>query len=250
MSDSPVLRTGAVGLVVGASSGVGAAVAEALAARGCRLICAGRRLERLRLLAERLGSGASALALDVTDPEATRTILDRLPVDLRQIDILVNCAGHDVGGRRRFDLGTPEEWAAIIETNLTGVIRVCHAIIPQMLGRGTGHVVNIGSVAGLQAYAGGAPYCASKFAITGLTDALRLDYKDTDLRVTDIQPGLTRTEFAQARFYGDAEKGSQYYDRAPGCLLPEDVARAVMFALEQPSRATVARLLLLPTRET
>jgi NADP-dependent 3-hydroxy acid dehydrogenase YdfG len=249
MTESPVLRPGAVALVVGASSGIGEAIAEALGARGCRVICAGRRMERLQALVERLGDGAHALALDVAAPESARTVLDRLPQDLREIDILVNNAGHDPGGRRRLDLGEVDEWASIIETNVNGMIRVSHAVIPQMLDRGVGHVVSIGSSAGVQAYPGGAPYCASKFAVRGLSDAMRLDYRDTDLRVTDIQPGLTRTEFARVRLYGDEQGGSAYYGNAPSCLLPEDVARAVVFALEQPPHVMVARLLVVPTNE-
>lgn len=247
MADRAVLRPGAVALVVGAGSGIGEAVAVALADRGCRLICAGRRVERLAEVVARLGAGAHALRLDVTEPESAKTVLERLPEDLRPIDILVNNAGHDIGGRRRFDLGQAQEWADILVTNVNGVLRVCHAVIPQMLARGVGHVVNIGSNAGVQAYAGGTAYVASKFAIRGFSEALRLDYGDTDLRVTEIQPGMTRTEFAQTRFHGDKDRGERYYDDAPGCLAAADVARAVMFALEQPAHVTVARLLVLPT---
>ena len=112
MADQGILQAGAIALVTGAGSGIGAAVADQLAARGVRVICAGRRLERLNALVERLGPGACALQLDVADPRSTATLLERLPAELRAIDILVNSAGHDVGGRRRFDLGDLEEWAA------------------------------------------------------------------------------------------------------------------------------------------
>jgi len=247
MADRAVLRPGAVALVVGASGGIGDAIAVALAERGCRVICAGRRAARLAELAARLGPGAHALRLDVTDPESAKTVLERLPEDLRRIDILVNNAGHDVGGRRRFDLGQAQEWADIIVTNVNGVLRVCHAVIPQMLAHGIGHVVNIGSNAGLHGYAGGTAYVASKFAVHGFSEALRLDYGATDLRITEIQPGLTRTEFARTRFHGDKDRGDRYYDEAPGCLAADDVARAVVFALEQPAHVTVAQLLLMPT---
>jgi NADP-dependent 3-hydroxy acid dehydrogenase YdfG len=249
MADSPVLKPGVVALVVGAGSGIGEAIAVSLAGRGCRVICAGRRVERLDGLAGRLGAGAYPLRLDVTDPESTASVVERLPEDLRQIDILVNSAGHDIGGRRRFDLGQAQEWADIVDTNVNGVIRVCHAVIPQMLARGVGHVVNIGSNSGLQGYAGGTAYVASKFAARGFSDALRLDYQDTDLRITEIQPGMTRTEFARMRFHGDKDRGDRYYDDAAQCLAADDVARAVVYALEQPAHVTIARLLLLPTRE-
>ncbi len=249
MADSPVLKPGAVALVVGASSGIGEAVAVSLAGRGCRVICAGRRVERLSRLAGRLGSGAHPLRLDVTDPESTATVIERLPEDLRQIDILVNSAGHDIGGRRRFDLGQAQEWADIVDTNVNGLLRVCHAVIARMLARGVGHVVNIGSNAGLQGYAGGTAYAASKFAVRGFSDALRLDYRATDLRITEIQPGMTRTEFARMRLHGDQDGGERYYDQAAQCLAADDVARAVVFALEQPAHVTIARLLVLPTHE-
>jgi NADP-dependent 3-hydroxy acid dehydrogenase YdfG len=249
MSATAALRPGAVALVIGASSGIGEAVAEALAARGCRVICAGRRGDRLRALVRRLAGGAQALALDVTDAAATRGLLGRLPPELREIDILVNSAAHDIGGRRRFDEGRIEEWADIITTNVTGGLRACHAVIPQMLARGRGHLVNIGSNAGVEPYAGGTAYVASKFAVRGFTDALRADYADTDLRITEIQPGLTRTEFAQTRFYGDPESGARYYRQAPGTLLAADVARAVVFALEQPPHASITRIHMMPTRE-
>ena len=249
MADSPVLKSGSVALVVGAGSGIGEAIAVSLAGRGCRVICAGRRLERLRRLAGRLGSGAHPLRLDVTDPESTATVIERLPEELRQIDILVNSAGHDIGGRRRFDLGQAQEWADIVDTNVNGVLRVCHAVIPRMLARGVGHVVNIGSVLGQQANAGGTAYVASKFAVRGFTDALRLDYRETELRITEIQPGMTRTELAQMRLRGDRDGGERYYDQAAQCLSADDVARTVVFALEQPPHVTIARLLVLPTRE-
>ncbi len=249
MADSPVLKSGAVALVVGAGSGIGEAVAVSLAGRGCRVICAGRRVERLSRLAGRLGSGAHPFRLDVTDPESTASVIERLPEDARQIDILVNSAGHDIGGRRRFDLGQAQDWADIVDTNVTGLLRVCHAVIPRMLARGVGHVVNIGSNAGLHPYAGGTAYVASKFAVRGFSDALRLDYQDTELRITEIQPGMTRTEFAQMRLHGDQDGGERYYDQAAQCLAADDVARAVVFALEQPAHVTIARLLIMPTRE-
>jgi 3-hydroxy acid dehydrogenase / malonic semialdehyde reductase len=249
MADHGILQAGAVALVTGAGSGIGAAVAGQLAARGVRVICAGRRLERLDALVERLGAGACALQLDVTDPRSTATLLERLPPELRAIDILVNNAGHDVGGRRRFDLGDVEEWASIIETNVTGMVRVTHAVAPGMVARGRGHIVNLGSVAGLRVYRSGSLYNASKFAVRAFTEGLRMDYADTDIRVTEILPGLTRTGFAAARFHGDRHRGEDYYARFPGTIAAADVARAVMFALEQPASVTIAQLVVVPTRE-
>ena len=247
--DQGILRAGAVALVTGAGSGIGAAVAEQLVAREARVICAGRRLERLAPLVERLGRNACALQLDVTDPGSTASLLERLPAELRRIDILVNNAGHDVGGRKRFDLGEVEAWADIIETNVTGMIRVSHAVARGMVARGRGHIVNLGSTAGLRVYRSGSIYNASKFAVRAFTEGLRMDYADTDLRITEILPGLTRTGFAAARLHGDRQRGEDYYARFPGIIAAADVARAVIFALDQPAGVTVAQLVIVPTRE-
>ncbi len=129
------------------------------------------------------------------------------------------------------------------------MIRVCHAVVPGMLERGRGHVVTLGSVAGLRVYAGGSIYNASKFAVRAFTDALRVDYKDSDLRITEILPGLVRTEFAARRFRGDTAKGTAYYDSFPEAMEPEDIARASLYALEQPARVTVAQMVVVPTHE-
>ena len=244
-----ILRPGAVALVTGASSGIGEALAAMLVERGVRVICAARDPERLGAAVARLGERAHALPLDVADPGAAAGLLERLPEELRAIDILVNNAGHDIGGRRLFHEGDVEEWAAIIETNVTGLIRVTHAIVPGMLQRGRGHIVNLGSVAGLRVFRNGSVYHASKYAVRALTDALRLDYADTDIRVTEVLPGLTRTGFARARFHGDEARGAAYYERFPAAMAPEDVARAAIFALEQQAHVTIAQVVVVPTRE-
>ena len=243
------LRPGAVALVTGASAGIGEAIAEALIARDCRVVCAARTLERLDALCERLGPDAHPFALDVTDAEATATLVDRLPGGLGEIDILVNNAGHDIGGRRRFDLGDADQWASIIETNVTGMIRVCHAVIPGMVARGRGHVVNLGSISGLSTYPGGTIYNASKFAVRGFTGALRADYAESGIRVTEILPGTVRTEFAQTRLGGDEDGARRFYDGYSSVLVPADVARCVVFALEQPPHVVISQLVVTPTSQ-
>jgi NADP-dependent 3-hydroxy acid dehydrogenase YdfG len=245
----PILKPGAVALVAGASAGIGAAIAEALAAKGARVICASRNLEKLEALVGQIGERGHAVELDVTDPGSVESLLRRLPETLRGIDVLVACAGHDIGGRRRFDHGEVADWAGIIETNVTGMIRVCHAVVPGMLERGRGHVVTLGSVAGLNTYPGGTIYGASKFAVRAFTEALRADYKATPLRITEILPGLVRTEFAATRLRGDRAKGAAFYDAAPQALAPGDIARCVVFALEQPPQVTIAQLVVVPTNE-
>ena len=138
---------------------------------------------------------------------------------------------------------------SIIDANVTGMIRVTHAVVPGMLARGHGHIVNLGSVAGLQVYRDGSIYHASKFAVHALSEGLRKDYADTDLRVTEILPGLTRTGFAAARFHGDQAKGTAYYDQFPAAIEPVDIARTILFALDQPPQVTIAQLVVMPTRQ-
>jgi len=249
VAEDGILQPGAVALVTGASAGIGAATARALAARGARVICASRNKARLDELVTELGAGAHAIELDVADPASIESLVERLPEDLRAIDILIANAGHDPGGRQRFDKGAVADWASIIETNVTGLIRSCYAVIPGMLARGRGHVVTLGSIAGLKAHAGGSVYNASKFAVHGFTDALRLDFGLSDLRVTEILPGLTRTEFAASRHRGDSAKGTAFYDSFPEILEPDDIARAIVYALEQPARVTVAQMVVFPTHE-
>lgn len=244
----PTFRPGAVALVTGASSGIGRALVPMLAERRLRVVGVGRNRERLEDALAPLGDQGLALPLDLADGDAIAALPGRLPADWREIDILVNNAGHDVGGRRRLDEGEADAWAAIIETNVSGLIRMTRAMVPGMLARGRGHIVNIGSTAGLRATRNYSVYCASKFAVRGFTDALRLDYGDTDLRITEILPGLARTGFAAARTGGDEAAAKDFYDSAPGCMEPEDVARAILFALEQPPHVTIAQLVVTPTR--
>lgn len=248
MSEAGLLQPGVIALVTGASAGIGAATAEALAAKGARVICAARNEERLAALVETLGKGTHALSLDVTDPAAVGSLLERLPEDLREIDILIANAGSDVGGRQRIDQGDVEDWVRTIETNVTGLVRTCHAVIPGMLARGRGHVVTLGSTAGLRTFPLGSVYCATKFAVRAFTETLRADYGDTDLRITEILPGMTRTEFAANRYRGDTERAKAFYDSFPGILNPEDIADAIVYALSCPAHVTVAQMVVVPTR--
>jgi 3-hydroxy acid dehydrogenase / malonic semialdehyde reductase len=244
-----ILRPGAVALVTGASSGFGEAIAIALAERGARVIAAARRKERLAPLAERLGERGRVLALDVTDGLAVQNLVDRLPADWGPIDILVNNAGSDVGGRRRFEEGEIEDWAGTIETNVTGVLHVSRAVLPGMVARGRGHIVNLGSIAALRPVAGLAAYAASKAAVHVFSDTLRAEVKGTGIRVTEILPGTARTGFAEARWRGDQAQAESFYGAFKTLLGAEDVARAVLFALEQPPHVVIAELVILPTSQ-
>ena len=234
-------------LVTGASSGIGRAVAEALAERGFGVVCAARRVDRLAELARALGNRAIAIDLDLRDPASATTLVERLPAASRNLSVLVNCAGHDVGGRRRFDRGEMEEWANVVETNLLGTMRVTHAVVRGMVERGRGHVVNVGSIFGFEAHAGGAAYTASKFGLNGFSKAILADYRGKGIRVTQVIPGLTRTEFAETRWAGDKAKASEFYGKFPSALEPADVARVVLFAVEQPPHVTISDLTVLPS---
>ncbi len=197
------------------------------------------------MLIDELGELFHALELDVTDAAAVKTISSSLPAAFQQIDVLINNAGHDAGGRRPFSEGSADQWCDIIETNVQGLIRVSHTLVKGMLERGSGHIVNLGSIAGLKPYATGSAYVASKYAVHGLSETLRLEYADKGVRVTEIMPGLVRTGFAEQRL-GDAEKASEFYDSFEQCLDPQDVAETVLFALQQPRHVEIAQLVVLP----
>ena len=241
------IRPAAVALVTGASGGIGHAVAEGLLERGLRVICAARRQERLEEFCAARLETAYPLCLDVTDRAAVAQLLETLPENWREIDIVIANAGSDVGGRQRFDQGEMADWASTIETNVTGLIAVCHAVIPGMLARGRGHVVTLGSIAGLGTYAGGSIYAATKHAVRAFTEGLRKDYKNDPIRITEILPGLVRTGFAEARHRGDSDMAAAFYDSFPAALEPEDIAAAVHFALEQPERVNIAQVVVTPT---
>jgi len=232
-------------LVTGAASGIGKATVEALLAKGARVICAGRRRETLQALAGACGGRALALELDVDDPGSVDSVPQRLPGDWRDVDILINNAGHDRGGRRTFEEGSAEQWTAIIETNVNGLIRITRCLIGGMLERGRGHVVNMGSVSGLKAYATGTAYAASKFAVHGFSESLRLDYRNRGVRVSEILPGLVATEFALRR-WADPATAANFYGGADSLLAPADVAAAVIYALEQPAHVNIAQIVIMP----
>jgi 3-hydroxy acid dehydrogenase / malonic semialdehyde reductase len=245
---APIQKTvRGVSLVTGASSGIGTAIAERLIADGWKVIAAARRTDRLVALRDRLGPGCHAIALDVTDPGSVSTLINRLPEDWRSISVLINNSGHDLGGRNVFDRQSIEHMLSTIETNVAGMMRVTHAIVPILLERKDGQIVNIGSNASTAAYAGGTAYVASKFAVSGFSKALRLDYLGK-IRVTQILPGTARTEFAEVRNTGDKAKAEAFYASYAELLRSEDIANCVAFALDQPAHVNIAELLVLPSR--
>lgn len=235
----------AVALVSGASGGIGSAICHLLIENNYRVVAAARNEASLNALANDLGDRLHPLLLDVTDAAAVEGLVKGLPAKFSEIEVLVNNAGHDTGGRQSFEQGSADQWCDIIETNVQGMIRLTHALIDGMLERGRGHVVNMGSIAGLKPYATGTAYVSSKYAVHGFSDTLRLDYAGRGIRVTEIMPGLVRSGFAGQRL-GDEQQAQEFYDDHQQCLQPGDVADTVLYALRQPRHVEVAQLVVLP----
>jgi len=236
---------GKTALITGAGTGIGRAAALALSAEGCRVVACGRRTGPLHALGEESeGAGIMAHVLDVNDRAAVDALPGSLPYGWREIDILINNAGHETGGRKRFDEGSADEWSAILETNVLGLMRVSRAVVPGMAARGLGHVVNIGSVSGLRPNATRTAYSASKHAVHGFSESLRMDFAGTGVRVTEIMPGIVRTDFAETR-WGDADKAQAFYEGFGDFMEPEDIAEAILYALRQPARVDVAQIVLM-----
>jgi 3-hydroxy acid dehydrogenase/malonic semialdehyde reductase len=233
-------------VLTGAAGGIGRAVATSLVAGGHSVVLCDRDAGALEALAAELGERSFPLVLDITDAQAVASAPDTAAI-FGCVDTLINNAGHHVGGGTKFVEGAIEDWASIIETNLTGLVRVTHAFLPGMIERNRGHVVNISSIGALRIMTTMGPYSASKAGVHMLTDILRVELVDTNIRVTEISPGLTRTNIQLGRFKGDAAKAKDYFDRFRMALAPEDIARSVMFVLDQPPHVQIAQMVVLPT---
>jgi 3-hydroxy acid dehydrogenase/malonic semialdehyde reductase len=233
-------------LITGAASGIGRAIAAQLASEGHRLVLTDLELDGVTELARSLGDKAIALQLDVTDHARVDRLPELVPEGFGPIDILVNNAGHDIGGRTRFDLGPAHDWSSIIDTNLNGLMRVTRAMLPGMVQRNSGDIVNISSISAIRMVPEMAAYTASKAGVRAFTDILRADLAETGIRVTEILPGLTRTNIILKRHRGDLAAEKEYFERFKIALDPEDVARSVAFALGQPPHMQIAQLYILP----
>jgi NADP-dependent 3-hydroxy acid dehydrogenase YdfG len=236
-------------LVTGASSGIGRSSALAFAWEGAKLLLVARRRERLEALAAELarlsGARSHCVELDVRDKRAVEGAIGSLPTEWSAIDVLVNNAGL-ARGLGPVHEGEPEDWEEMIDTNVKGLLYVTRAVVPGMLARNRGHIINVGSIAGREVYPGGSVYCATKFAVRALTQGLRVDLHGTPIRVTTVDPGLVETEFSLVRFRGDEKRASTAY-QGTRPLTPDDVADAVVFTATRPPHVSVAELLLLPT---
>lgn len=232
-------------LISGASSGIGAATARAFALTGARLILAARRIERLRRLAAELATPNYLIEFDVRDRAAVHDAVGAIPEPFRDVDILVNNAGLSRG----FDVlheGSEDDWDEMIDTNVKGLLYVTRAVLPGMVARGHGHVINVGSVAGHEPYARGNVYCASKAAVRVLNKSMRLDLLGAGIRVSSVDPGLVPTEFSEVRFHGDRKRAAKVYeDTRP--LSAADVAEAIVWCASRPPSVNVEEMLLMPT---
>ncbi|RPH57433.1 SDR family NAD(P)-dependent oxidoreductase [bacterium] len=228
-----------IAVVTGASSGIGAATARALGRAGFRVIVGARRLDRLREVAEPLG--ATALPLDVTDAGSVAAFVSQMP---EEVHLLVNNAGGALG-LDRIETAKDEDWITMWETNVLGMMRVTRALLPALVRSGDGHVIDVGSIAGFETYAGGAGYTGAKHAARAFTRTLRLELLGKPVRVTDVAPGLVETEFSLVRFAGDAERARAVYQgMAP--LTPEDVADCILWAATRPSHVNIDEIVVRP----
>lgn len=234
--------------ITGATSGIGQACARKFAAMGCRLILNGRNLVKLSALEQELiasGVEVLVLAFDVRDREAMRRAVETLPEEWHNIDVLINNAGLVIGMDKEHE-GSLEEWDIVIDTNIKALLAMTRLIVPGMVKRGCGHIINIGSIAGDAAYAGGSVYCATKAAVKALSDGLRIDLVDTPLRVTNIKPGMVETNFSVVRFRGDKQKADAVYEGIRP-LTGDDIADVVYYAASAPAHVQIAEVLVMPT---
>ena len=240
-----------IAFITGASSGIGAACARKFAQGGYTLLLNARSVDKLQALQTELetayGIDVVLLPFDVRDRKAAEAALKSLSEKYRIIDVLVNNAGLALGVDKEYE-GTEDNYDTMIETNITALLMMTRLVVPGMVNRGKGHIINIGSVAGDAAYPGGSVYCATKAAVKVLSDGLRMDLVDTPLRVTNVKPGLVETNFSVTRFAGDKERADKVYQGIKP-LTGEDIAEVVYFAASAPEHVQIAEVLVLATHQ-
>jgi len=235
---------GATVVVTGASSGIGAACASAFAAAGARLVLCARRRDRLEQVAASLDADVTLIPLDVRDRDA----VDAALAGVGDVDVLVNNAGLGAGWAPLHE-GDPDDWDRMIDTNVRGLLTVTRALLPAMVRRGHGHVINIGSIAGRETYANGTVYCATKAAVKAITDGMRMDVLGSGVRVSTVDPGMVETEFSVIRFGGDRQRAAQVYEGVTP-LSADDIAEAVVWVAQRPPHVVVADMVLLATAQS
>ncbi len=242
---------GKIVLITGATSGIGEATAKAFAREGANLILIGRRKERLDNLAAELAEkdGVKTLTrrLDVRDKNKVEEVINSLPDEWKKIDILVNNAGLGRGLNPLYE-DNIDGWEEMIDTNIKGLLYVTRFVVPGMVERKSGHVINIGSIAGHEAYKGGGVYCATKHAVTAITRSLRLDLLGKGVRVSTVDPGMVETEFSLVRFYGDEQKAKKVYEGLTP-LTGDNIAEAVIFCATRPPHANINEMIIMPSAQ-
>lgn len=234
-------------LITGATSGIGLACAKKFAENGDKLILTGRNEHRLSEIKKELNAPVMTLAFDVRDRSKAQNYLGSLPPEWQKIDVLVNNAGLALGLEPEYE-GNIDDWETMIDTNLKGLLIMTRLIVPGMVKRNSGHVINIGSVAGDAAYAGGNVYCATKAAVKALSDGLRIDVAKSAVRVTNLKPGLVETNFSNVRFHGDSERAANVY-KGIQPLTGEDIADVAVYAANAPAHVQIAEVLILATHQ-
>ena len=246
------ILAGKIIFISGASSGIGKACAEGFASAGAYLILCARNIEKVRELANELKDKYQievlTCKLDVQDKKAVNEVIDALPENWRKIDVLVNNAGL-ARGLEKLHEGNTDDWDTMIDTNVKGLLYLTRKIVPFMLeNQVNGHIINIGSTAGIIAYPGGAVYCATKAAVKFISDGLRMDVVDKPIRVTNVQPGMVETNFSVVRFHGDKDKADSVYEGIKP-LTAEDIASIVIFAASAPPHVQICEVTVTPTNQ-
>ncbi|WP_282048581.1 SDR family NAD(P)-dependent oxidoreductase [Maribacter aquivivus] len=235
--------------ITGATSGIGKSTAIQFALNGINLVLCGRRQDRLDALKEELGKEVQVhtLNFDIRNKEAVQEAVDSLPKEFSQIDILINNAGN-AHGMDTIQDGNVDDWDAMLDINVKGLLYVSKAIIPQMVARKSGHIINIGSTAGKEVYPKGNVYCASKHAVDAINQGMRIDLNGTGVRVGAVNPGLVETEFSNVRFKGDEDRAENVY-KGFQPLKPEDIADIIHFVITRPYHVNIADLVVMPTAQ-
>lgn len=238
-------------LITGANSGIGKSCAEIFAENGAKLILCSRNIDKLIAVAEEINKKYDTeiltYQLDVRDKAKVKTVIDELPKKWQKIDVLINNAGGALG-LEKFQEGNTDDWDEMIDSNVKGLIYLSRNVVPLMIKNKKGHVINIGSIAGLAAYPNGAVYCGVKAAVKLISDGLRMDTVDTQVRVTNIQPGMVETNFSLVRFHGDKEKAKKVYQNIKA-LTPEDIADIVFYSVSLPSHVQICEVTVTPTAQ-
>jgi len=251
MQDNNQSKERKIVFITGSTSGIGEGCAHKFAAEGFSLILNGRDIHKLEALKQDLlkkyNCNVLLLPFDVRNREEARKAIQGLPEDWQAISILINNAGLVLGVEKEFEVN-PDDWDIMIDTNIKGLLLITRLVVPGMIARGEGHIINIGSIAGEAAYPGGSVYCATKSAVKALTDGLRIDLVDTPLRVTNVKPGFVETHFSITRYRGDKSKADTVYAGMKP-LVAEDIAETIYYAASVPPHVQIAEILIMPTNQ-